>query len=372
MSTLLITCSFVGSVKPSVLYEGSKFSTAFKDSGSLENKSFMDINDYYIKGNISSIDVAWIKLGNSDISNNCLRIKYAPKNSSDRATINWPLKEPNNNGWNNSLKSPNLANISFPITISVNGKGLNGDEWVDLQINMSGVLINYSILFSIDFENTYYIIFTNRSIDDIGIAFNAGKNPVGATIFLRHINVSYMPNIQNNERIFYKPEESSPVTSLSRTPLRECTLYDSFDNLDSSWKKSYNGPNEETDIPWNILSRNSVSSPHSLSTGGLMYAGHYNINKSVIGPGNVSFFWKKSKYFGEIGTELYVLIDGRRIVTYKDPTFDWEKVDALVFGPGKHEISWIFEIKEPARGWKLPRPDAEGWIDDIKICETSP
>ena len=115
---------------------------------------------------------------------------------------------------------------------------------------------------------------------------------------------------------------------------------------------------------WTRTSDDSKVPNWSLSTGKLKLPGYYNITKRVIGPGDVTFWWKKTKYFDKIGTMLYVTIDGSVVGTYEDKTFDWVDQTPLDFGPGSHCIIWVFRILTP-----LPSNDAQGWIDEVKICE---
>lgn len=162
---------------------------------------------------------------------------------------------------------------------------------------------------------------------------------------------------------------------ISSAECNKCNLYKFEDNnLDASWTRSYDGFNNYG-VPWNSISNNSGSSSKSLSTGKLKLYGYYNITKKVIGPGNVSFLWGKNKYF-KMNTKLFFTIDGRLNSEYLDPNFGPIYQDPLSFGPGTHNITWSFEISSDySKGGvsgsnsRLPQDSAQGWIDEVEICE---
>jgi hypothetical protein len=186
-------------LSPAFMYEAqkqydllSKFSfnnTALQSPDFSKTLSYIDINNFYIQGSNSSIRTNWVQEDSFNNSSNFLEISYTPENKSDRAILSWPLKELISDETNISLK---LFDIAVPITVTLVGKGFRGDEWIDLQVNTSGKYVNYSITFQDYLEETSYVLYTNRSIDEISIIFTPGKNPVGATIFLRDISIGYM------------------------------------------------------------------------------------------------------------------------------------------------------------------------------------
>jgi len=51
---------------------------------------------------------------------------------------------------------------------------------------------------------------------------------------------------------------------------------------------------------------------------------------------------------------------------YNNQSFDWVNQPPLEFGPGTHNITWVFRIKV-----LLPSFDAQGWIDETVICEST-
>lgn len=135
-----------------------------------------------------------------------------------------------------------------------------------------------------------------------------------------------------------------------------------FDNqLDFSWK---NGP-----IQWQRDPNVYNSYRYSLKSGEVAKNEISYIDKYVNGPGNITFWWKKSSLLNS-STDLYFLVDNNEKYIYDDfVTFGWQ-MKSYDIDVGTHKLTWAFRLGD--YGCRIRRGgEVAGWIDDVEIMEPS-
>jgi hypothetical protein len=159
------------------------------------------------------------------------------------------------------------------------------------------------------------------------------------------------------------------LVSQSSLSLVTCSQYcnhNSFNQtqLDSSWIRKTNP--ETLPNSWRVDETDYKAAPSSLGTGQINYAGYYNITKNIVGPGYVTFYWKKTRYPYEF-SRLYFVVDGKKRKIYINSKFEWEKITED-FDKGPHNLTWVFQME---MNWQS-KEIAQAWIDEIYICQEAP
>jgi parallel beta-helix repeat protein len=99
-------------------------------------------------------------------------------------------------------------------------------------------------------------------------------------------------------------------------------------------------------------------SPPALRSGPIRNSGISCVEKTVVGPANINFFWKVDQDKNRIG-ELSFKVDNQIILLCTSS--HWSPVSYAV-APGTHTLSWEYR-----RYHSYPEFSGAGWIDDVNI-----
>jgi len=236
LSLLFVICFFI--LSPTLCDEGSNPLQNYKNSSITSEFSLVPIKtigDVEPFVNITNNIVAYRYLDGSS-NDGVLKIKYTPAkwNQTDREAICWApstTMEIDDNYTNKKIN--NAWNVTTPIEIVLAMKGERGNELINLDIFADDNKITKRPL-SLSMNWSYYTtyIYPSKSIKQICLEFNYYNNPIGATIYLRQINISYKKNIDmlqtTTNKFVLAPKKEEEFC---------CTCPD-WSNLDAWLKKS--------------------------------------------------------------------------------------------------------------------------------------
>jgi hypothetical protein len=129
--------------------------------------------------------------------NRSFEVKFVPRFASDNATLCFNLNL-------SYLDVSKVLNITYPvksslIKITFIAKGERGDEWVDFLIVSNNSQVNPSRILSQKWIEYSFYVYNAYPIEYICLKFNAEKNPVGATIFLKDIKIGLAKSIDPSQ-----------------------------------------------------------------------------------------------------------------------------------------------------------------------------
>jgi hypothetical protein len=114
-----------------------------------------------------------------------------------------------------------------------------------------------------------------------------------------------------------------------------------------------------TSGPWFVTSDETATGDTSVSTGNLENNESATLQTVLVGPGQLSFFWKVSS---EASFDFLTLsIDGQPVDSISGEV-DWRFEGPIAIGPGSHTATWTY-----SKDFSVSSGEDRGWIDDVRF-----